>query len=43
LFGESAATRRRLLADRQMQATIELINRATSQEELIRLAEEIPQ
>jgi carboxyl-terminal processing protease len=43
LFGEAAATRRRLLADRQMQATLELIERATSQEELLRLAQETPQ
>jgi carboxyl-terminal processing protease len=40
LFGEAAATRRRLLADRQTQAALDLINRAMSQYELIRLAEE---
>jgi carboxyl-terminal processing protease len=40
LFGETAATRRRLLADRQMQATLELIERTTSQTELIELAAE---
>jgi hypothetical protein len=43
LFGEAAATRRRLMADRQMQATLDLIGRATSQEELLRLAQETPE
>ncbi len=40
LFGEAAATRRRLLADRQMQATLDLINRATSQAELLHLVQD---
>jgi carboxyl-terminal processing protease len=43
LFGEAAATRRRLLADRQMQATLDLINRATSPGALLRLVQEAPQ
>ena len=43
LFGEAAATRRRLLADWQMQATIDLISRSTSQADLVRLSEEAPQ
>ncbi len=42
LFGEAAATRRRLLADRQMQATIDLISRSASQADLVRLSEEAP-
>ena len=40
LFGEAAATRRRLLSDRQTQAALELINRAASQPELVSLAAE---
>lgn len=40
LFGEAAATRRRLLADRQTQAALDLINRAASQPELVSLAAE---
>jgi carboxyl-terminal processing protease len=40
LFGEAAATRRRLLADRQMRAAINLISRSTSQADLVRLSEE---
>ncbi|HET8624253.1 MAG TPA: S41 family peptidase [Gemmatimonadales bacterium] len=40
LFGEAAATRRRLLADRQMQGALDLINRAATQADLLRLAEE---
>ena len=43
LFGEAGATRRRLLADRQMQATLELITRSSSQEDLLRLAEQSAQ
>ena len=43
LFGDAAATRRRLLADRQLQAALDLINRAGSQEELLRLVGETPQ
>ncbi len=39
LFGEGAAMRRRLLADRQMQATLELAEQAGSQADLIRAAE----
>jgi carboxyl-terminal processing protease len=38
LFGEAAATRRRLLADRQMQAALDVSSRAGSQSELLRLA-----
>ncbi len=43
LFGDGAATRRRLLADRQMRATLDLINRSASQGDLLRLAEQAPQ
>jgi hypothetical protein len=40
LFGEAGATRRRLLADRQMQATLDLINRSSGQADLLRLVEQ---
>lgn len=40
LFGDAAATRRRLLADRQMRATLDLIDRSASQADLLRVAEE---
>ncbi|HEX2449738.1 MAG TPA: S41 family peptidase [Gemmatimonadales bacterium] len=43
LFGDAAATRRRLLADRQMQATLDLINRSATQADLLRLADENPE
>ena len=43
LFGEAAATRRRLLADRQMQAALDVISRAGSQSELLRLATQAAQ
>jgi len=39
VFGDAAATRRRLLDDRQMQAALELIDHSGSERELIRLAE----
>ncbi len=40
LFGEAAATRRRLLADRQMRATFDLIGRSASQPEMLYLTEQ---
>ncbi|HEU5169052.1 MAG TPA: S41 family peptidase [Gemmatimonadales bacterium] len=40
LFGDAAASRRRLLSDRQMQASLGLVERAASQGELLRLAED---
>jgi carboxyl-terminal processing protease len=40
LFGDAGATRRRLLADRQMQATLDLANRSSTQADLLRLAED---
>jgi carboxyl-terminal processing protease len=40
LFGEGGATRRRLLADRQTQATLDLLTRSSSQADLLRLAEQ---
>jgi len=39
VFGDGAATRRRLLDDRQMRAALELIDHSASEGELIRLAE----
>lgn len=39
VFGDAAASRRRLLDDRQMRAALELIQHASSEGELIRLAE----
>jgi carboxyl-terminal processing protease len=39
VFGDAAASRRRLLDDRQMQAALELIQHSGSEGELIRLAE----
>jgi len=39
VFGDAAATRRRLLDDRQMKAALDLIDKASSERELIRLAE----
>jgi len=38
-FGDAAATRRRLLDDRQMKAALELVDHGASEGELIRLAE----
>jgi hypothetical protein len=39
VFGDAAASRRRLLDDRQMQAALELIQHSASEGDLIRLAE----
>jgi carboxyl-terminal processing protease len=39
VFGDAAATRRRLLDDRQMRAALEMIDHSASEGELIRLAE----
>lgn len=39
VFGDAAATRRRLLDDRQMRAALDLIGQAGTERELIRLAE----
>ncbi|HTC24784.1 MAG TPA: S41 family peptidase [Gemmatimonadales bacterium] len=39
VFGDPAASRRRLLDDRQMQAALDLLNRGSSEDELIRLAQ----
>ena len=39
VFGDAAATRRRLMDDRQMRAALELIEHGQSQEELVRLAQ----
>jgi carboxyl-terminal processing protease len=39
VFGDAAASRRRLLDDRQMQAALDLLARGSTEEELIRLAQ----
>jgi carboxyl-terminal processing protease len=38
VFGDAAASRRRLLDDRQMQAALDLLARSSTEDELIRLA-----
>jgi carboxyl-terminal processing protease len=39
VFGDAAASRRRLLDDRQMQAALDLLGRGSTEDELIRLAQ----
>src|SRR5712692_4613064 len=39
VFGDAAASRRRLLDDRQMQAALDLVARGTSEDDLIRIAQ----
>jgi carboxyl-terminal processing protease len=43
LFGDAAATRRRLLDDRQMRVALDVMRRAETQGDLIRLAEQAAQ